>query len=97
MTPLTLVESVFNVIALQTFMPGVCTSGYIVLLLKALVSKEFIPVACLIQQEETLMSVLGYIVMTIPVSLSFFTHLEWLLGHMQSNLQVWYYIISIYY
>ena len=70
MTPLTLAESVFNVIALQAFMLGVCTSGYIVLLLKALVSKESTPVACLIQLEETLSSVLGYIVMTIPVSSS---------------------------
>ena len=68
MTPITLAESVLHVIALQAVLLGVCTSVYIVLLLKEPVSKESIPVACLIQQEGTLMSVLGYIVMTIPVS-----------------------------
>ena len=68
MAILTLASSMFNVIALHTVMPGVCTSTCIALLLKALVSKESIPVACLIQQEGTLISMLGYIVMTITVS-----------------------------
>ena len=71
MTPITLAESVLHVIALQAVMLGVCTSVYIVLLLKEPVSKESIPVACLIQQEGTLMSMLGYIVMATQVSCSY--------------------------
>ena len=66
MATLTLEGSVFVVIALQ----AVCVyrSTGIALLLKAVVSKESTPVACLIQQEGTLMFMLEYIVKTITVS-----------------------------
>ena len=63
MATLTLKGSVFNVIVL-----GVYASTGVALLLKLLVRKESIPAACLIQQEGTLMFMLGYIVMTILVS-----------------------------
>ena len=68
MATLTLKGSVLNVTALHTVMLGVYTSTGIALLLKALVSKESTPAASLIQQEETLMSMLGYIVKAITVS-----------------------------
>ena len=65
MATLTLAESMFNVIDLHTVMLGVCISTPIAYII---VREESIPVACLIQQEGTLMSMLGYIVMTTPVS-----------------------------
>ena len=65
-----------NVMALHTAMLGVCISTYldatIFKITQVLMTKESIPVACRIQQEGTLMSVLGYIVMTILVSYSCF-------------------------
>ena len=69
MATLTLVVSVFDVIAFQTVTLGVCTS--ILKIIWVLVNKESIPVACLIQQEGTLMSMLGYIVMATQVSCSY--------------------------
>ena len=68
MATLTLEGSMFDVIVLQTAILGVYASTGIALLLKLLVRKESIPAACLIQQEGTLMFMLGYIVMTILVS-----------------------------
>ena len=68
MAILTLIGSVFNVLVLQTAILGVYASPGMALLLKALVRKASTPAACLIQQEETLMSTLGYIVKTITVS-----------------------------
>ena len=68
MATLTLVPSVLNVIALHTVMLDVCISTCIIVMR---LIKESIPVACLIQQEGTLMSMLGYIMKTIPVSFSY--------------------------
>ena len=68
MAILTLKGSVLNVLAFQAVMLGVYASPGIALLLKALVNKESTPAACLIQQEETLISMLGYIIKAITVS-----------------------------
>ena len=68
MGTLTLEGLMLNVIAIQAAMLGVYTSTGIALLGKALVNTESTPAACLIQQEETLMSVLVYIVMVMAVS-----------------------------
>ena len=69
-----------NVMALHTAMLGVCISTYldatIFKITQVLMTKESIPVACRIQLEGTLMSVLGYIVKTILVRLSYFTDLD---------------------
>ena len=70
MATLTLEGSVLNVTALHTVMLGVCMSTCIV---DMRLIKESIPAACLIQQEGTLMSMLGYIVNTILVRLSLCT------------------------
>jgi len=71
---LTLGESELTVITSLIAMLAVCISLWqnnIILILKTpwgLLSKESTPVACLIQLEGTLMSVLGYIVKAIVVS-----------------------------
>ena len=96
MAILTLESSVFNVMVLQTVMLGVCTSTctkLIVLTLKitwTVVRKEFIPAACLIQLEGTLMSALGYIIMATPVSLLCTSRLVVLF-----NLKIWFH--SLYF
>ena len=80
MATLTLASSMLNVMALHTAMLGVCTSTYldatIFKITQVLMTKESIPAACRIQLEGTLMSVLGYIVKTILVSLLSFTDLD---------------------
>ena len=52
-----------------------CINVIVPTITSVVVSKESIPVVCLIQQEGTLMSMLGYIVMTTPVSSSYCAHL----------------------
>ena len=69
MGTLTLEGLMLNVIAIQAAMLGVYTSTGIALLGKALVNTESTPAVCLIQQEGTLMFMLGCIVKTITVSL----------------------------
>ena len=75
MATLTLAPLMLNTMALHTAMLGVCISTFldaiISKIIQVLMNKESIPVACLIQQEGTLMSVLGYIVNTTPVSFSY--------------------------
>ena len=87
-----------NVMALHTAMLGVCISTYldatIFKIIQILMTKESIPATCLIQQEGTLMSVLGYIVMTILVSLFYFTDLDPVI--MLFTFQLWFNIRSLY-
>ena len=75
MATLTLVISILDVTAIGAALLGVCVSIFrnvvihLLNITRVVVSKESIPVVCLIQLAEILMSVLGYIVMAIPVSL----------------------------
>ena len=80
MATLILAQSMLNAMALHTVMLGVCISTFldaiISKIIQVLMNKESIPVACLIQQEGALMSVLDCIVMTTPVSSSYSAHLD---------------------
>ena len=78
-------------------MLGACISTYldatISKIIRVLMSKESIPVTCPIQQEGTLMSVLGYIFMATPVSSSYCVHLNLVL----ITVQLWFNFCSLYY